>query len=127
MLSCGIVNMIADYQEEHGDARFYESSYMMWSDKVDKREYDEKETWAQYWVRLRETGKLSQTIITVVYLLINIVVAVESAVRWFDIVLNCTGTGCVSGVGPLAKMFGQLLNLNCSLLLIPVLKGVLHW
>ena len=28
---------------------------------------------------------------------------------------------------PVAKMFGQLLNLNCSLLMLPVIRSLVRW
>ena len=83
---------------------------------------------------LQERGLLPKWLWLVVYSLINLVIFAEAFDRWGGIVtdFNAMGiadkpNGDLSMWTPWAKAFGQVLNFNCSMIIVPILRNLLLW
>lgn len=135
----GIVNAMADYYREEGDASHVKGSYfVVWFDsgndtkeekRIKKRKQDEEElTWVE---KAREKGVLVQNLIVIAYFAINAVLMADAAVKWYiavDLAIQtCVVEQCPTRYAIVAKTFGQMLNFNCAVLLLPVLKSGLRW
>lgn len=129
LLFAGVVNIIADVSGEVGDVSGVEGHYILWFDKTDKDA--EKAVMKQERVnccqRLRDSGRIGQIVFATAYIALNLGLGLEAFVRWHGIVAACTAGPrlCPSDWAPFAKMFGQLLNFNCALILVPVIKIIL--
>uniref|UniRef100_A0A7S2R8R2 FAD-binding FR-type domain-containing protein n=1 Tax=Mucochytrium quahogii TaxID=96639 RepID=A0A7S2R8R2_9STRA len=141
MVACSIANAKATRNKEYvspgGAPR---GSYCMClkkpqTDTDDENNLEDVEplgAWDNFrkWLkRQEEIGLLGQFLLVFLYVGINIVLFVQRVVSWYDLVntaqLDCTPDNefdCVSYFAPWAKAFGQTLNFNCALLLVPVLK-----
>lgn len=131
---CGLVNCLADYNREEGDARHVKGSYfVVWFDSEkegkSKKNVDEEElTWVE---KAREKGVLAQNLIVVAYFAINAVLMTDACIRWYRTVkliqISCVVDACPSDLAIVAKTFGQMLNFNCAVVVFPVLKSALRW
>jgi hypothetical protein len=78
--------------------------------------------------RAYEHDRIGPMVFTGLYVLVNIGIMTEAALRWHALhktILNREGGQILSLFGPMAKTFGQLLNFNCALLLLPVCRNLL--
>eukprot|EP00698_Gefionella_okellyi_P005644 TRINITY_DN15118_c0_g1_i1.p1 TRINITY_DN15118_c0_g1~~TRINITY_DN15118_c0_g1_i1.p1 ORF type:complete len:504 (-),score=79.14 TRINITY_DN15118_c0_g1_i1:41-1552(-) len=62
-----------------------------------------------------------------IFVLVYIVINVFLFFFWLGWFVPLVGTDGISGWVPLAKGFGMLLNFNCALILVPVLRNFLSW
>lgn len=81
------------------------------------------------WRHWEEAGVIGQVLLVFVYVGINVVLFAQRLNSWIDMVdelqRSCasnTPYNCLSDFAPYAKAFGQTLNFNCSVLLLPVLR-----
>lgn len=133
-IACGFVNCLADYYREEGDANHVKGTYfVVWFDSSEKeggskKHREEELTWFD---KAREKGVLSQNIFVIVFFTVNIVLMAVAFLNWYNLVSQrlqtCTPQQCPSNFAPVAKMFGQMLNFNCAIILLPVLKSGLRW
>jgi len=82
-----------------------------------------------WWKRQEEIGTLGQVILVAVFVGVNLILWIQRLVEWEKLVDDaqeiCGDTNeydCVSDYAPLAKAFGQTLNFNCAILLLPILR-----
>ncbi|GBG31984.1 NADPH oxidase 5 [Hondaea fermentalgiana] len=85
------------------------------------------------WSRLIEIGAAGQVVFVTIYVLINVVLWVQRLAEWVDLVDEaqkaCSTASpflCLSDYAPFAKAFGQTLNFNCSVILLPVLRTLVR-
>lgn len=84
----------------------------------------------EFFYQLKEEDRLGRTFFVVLYIAISVGLFLEALKRWDESVEAMPEEARISSWGPLAKAFGQLLNFNCMLVLLPVLWHVLkfvHW
>jgi len=140
MLACGMVNLLADWNREEGDASHVKGTYsIMWfesktaEEKKEQQNAEDDEKLSQTWLqRSRERGTLSQHIVVALYLMINLLIMGVTLAQWENTVYwafvnQCPPEQCPSYWSPWTKTFGVPLNFNCALILIPVLRSVLRW
>eukprot|EP00941_MAST-03F_sp_MAST-3F-sp1_P000828 g828.t1 len=71
--------------------------------------------------RLRNEGRLSEFVCLLIYGFTNLVLAIYAGVTWIPKAKDLN----LSVYAPYAKIFGQLLDFNCALILLPVCRSLL--
>lgn len=130
LIIAGMVNIIADAAGETGDVRYIKGSYIMWFENDQEKKGKGKKKNACMEI-LKDYGRLGQIVFASTYVLINLILAIDQYIRWSALVNACLAnprnTLCASQWAPFAKVFGQLLNFNCALVLIPVIRGIIRF
>lgn len=80
------------------------------------------------WILLmKEQSQLGLILFVSLYVSANVVIFFVFLAEWIDKNRNATPDMKLSYWAPLAKGFGNMLNFNCSLLLVPVLRTIIRW
>eukprot|EP00762_Andalucia_godoyi_P000504 ANDGO_05279.mRNA.1 Superoxide-generating NADPH oxidase heavy chain subunit A len=88
-----------------------------------KRRLTDKDEFANYWAT--EGHKV---IFITLYVIVTIILFVEAAVRWAGLLEDVEKTnGKKYSWVIVARGFGQLLNFNCMLVIVPVLRSIITW
>lgn len=127
LILAGLIHCVAAFNGESGDVRHIKGNYMFFGRK---NKHHEDGSFEQKSCCSRFCGfeRRGQSVFVIVYVIINIGLALEALYRWsLVLVVNCVGgpSTCPSIIAPGAKMFGQLLNFNSALILLPVTRSLL--
>jgi len=75
----------------------------------------------------RDQNKLGTLIFISAYFISNIIIFSVAVDTWYVLNDSLPPEDRLSGWGPFAKGFGNLLDFNCSIILVPVLRSMLRW
>jgi len=85
------------------------------------------ESIVQWAIMMREQNKVGVLIFLSLYFAANVIIFVVILIDWLNTNKSLPAEARLSDMGPLAKAFGNLLDFNCSLILMPVLRSMLRW
>lgn len=125
LLTSAVINLLAClYNEEYEDTRIApKRNRLVFDDQVQGFCGKVK----QWFVLKREENKLSAVVFLALYVAGNIALFVVVVLDWFRINSTLAPDARLSGWGPFAKGFGNLLDLNCALIVLPVCRTMLRW
>ena len=75
----------------------------------------------------REQNQVASFVFWIMIIAVNLFVGITSLLTWIDIVKSLPRRHALSPFAPYAKMFGNLLDLNCALLLLPVCRTFIRY
>lgn len=83
---------------------------------------------AQNWVLVKkQQNRFGLVVFVSMYFIANLVVFFHALAEWIDINKGFDPSERLSSFGPWAKAFGNLLDLNCAIIVVPVLRSIIRW
>lgn len=86
-----------------------------------------------WWRRQHDTGMIGEILFASLYIIANVLLWSVKLANWRGIVADSQKTcaigqeyNCLSDYAPFAKAFGGTLNMNCSFILLPILKSFIR-
>jgi len=78
-------------------------------------------------VMQKEQNKTGTLVFITSYFLANIAIFFVILAQWIQNNDNAPGNRKLSGWGPVAKAFGNVLDFNCAIIVLPVCRSILRW
>jgi len=122
-----LANFLAAYLGEEYEEEEEKPSELQPDDIPRSKEQGLWDRFIDWLILKKEANQLGVLIFLLMYIAGNIAVFIANVVIWFGKNSNLPEGARLSGFAPFAKGFGNVLNLNCALIIVPVLRSIIRW